>query len=83
MVLVDVGAEGNKEGDVGRVEGVGSFTDQLTFAALETLVPVEALIADVADAVLPAGGARATQKEQGRDSQGPFQMDKNLALLKF
>ena len=48
------------------MEGVGSLTDQLAFAALETLVPVEALIAEVADAVLPAGGARATQKEQGR-----------------
>ena len=66
VVLVDVGSKGSKEGDVRRVEGVCSLTDQLAFAALETLVAIETLVAKVADAVFPAGGARATQEEQGR-----------------
>ena len=39
---------------------VGSLTDQLAPSPLETLV------AKVADAMFPAGGARATQEEQGR-----------------
>ena len=61
VVPVDGDAKRRQEGDVvWWVVRVGGLTDQLAPSSLETLV------AEVADAMFPTGGAWATQEEQGR-----------------
>lgn len=60
-VAVHVDTKGGDEGDVVRwVDRVGGLKNELTTAALEPLM------AKVADAVFPTGGARATEGEQRR-----------------